>query len=117
MKWVAWILLFGLIPLYLLGAAFKLHLLTAEMSIHLALRFFAGFVILGMFVFYEKLMKFRHSVILLFALVLADDIADYVRDVDSFKFEMFIMDGFMLLWGALTGFVFIKQIKKYSQMP
>jgi hypothetical protein len=115
MKWVVLILVFGLIPLYFLGAAFKLHLLTAEMSTHLAIRFFAGFIILGVIVFYERLVKFKHSIIILFALVLADDIADYFRDVNSFKFEMFIMDGFMLLWGAFAGFVFIKQIKKYNQ--
>lgn len=111
MKWVGAILFAGLIPLYFLLAAFKLHLDNWEIVIHIAIRFLLGFAILGVFVFYEHALKLKSSVYIIIGLVLADDVADYFRNVDTFTFQFMILGVYMLLWGALTGYVFMRQAK------
>jgi hypothetical protein len=44
--------------------------------------------------------------------VLADDIWDYVRKIDSLTPEVMLHSIYMLLWGAVMGFVAITAIKK-----
>lgn len=112
MKLIGFITLVGLILLYFLGAAFKLQMLTSEMLIHIGIRYVIGFFILGVFVFYEQKIRFKSSVYLILALVLSDDIYDYSRNVDSFKFESILLGAYMLAWGALTGFAFMKLVKR-----
>lgn len=112
MKLVGFILLMGLILLYFLDAALKVPMLSTEMLIHSSIRFFTGFIILGIGVFYEHKIRFKSSVYLVLALVLADDIADYYRNVDSFKLEIMILGAYMLFWGALTGYFFMKNAKR-----
>jgi hypothetical protein len=48
------------------------------------------------------------------ALVLADDVWDYFRHVDSFSPEMMLHSIYMLLWGALTGYVVMRYFKDKS---
>ena len=112
MKLVGFITLAGLILLYFLDAAFKLQMMTPEMLIHIGIRYFAGFIILGIFVFYEHKIRFKSSVYIVLALVLSDDIFDYIRNVDSFKLEIIMLGAYMLIWGALTGFAFMKYAKR-----
>ena len=116
MKWVVSILLAGLIPLYFLLAAFKLHLDNWEIVIHIAIRFFLGFTVLGIFVLHEQTLKFKNSIFIIIALVLADDIADYIRHVDTFTFQFKILGVYMLIWGALTGYVFMRQIRNRESL-
>lgn len=101
----------GLFVLYVMGVAFRLDLLTAEMIGHVAIRFAAGFLILGFGVFYEHLFRLKHSLWFILTLFLADDVYDYYRNVDSFKFEMLILSIYMLLWGALIGYLTMKALK------
>jgi len=101
----------GLILLYFVDAAFKLGIFSAELFIHSLIRFVTGFFILGIGVFYAHLIRFKISIYIVLALVLADDIWDYFRHVDSFSPEIMLHSIYMLLWGALTGYVIIRQFK------
>ncbi len=111
MKLIGIVTIAGLILLYFMDAAFKLQIMNLEMLIHSALRFFTGFILIGIGVFYAHKIKLKSAVYLILALVLADDIMDYVRKVEDFRFEITIHGIYMLLWGSLTGYVFMKQLK------
>ena len=111
MKLIGIVTVAGLILLYFMDAAFKLDLMNLEMLTHSALRFFTGFILIGIGVFYAHKIKLKNAVYLILALVLADDIMDYVRKVEDFRFEITIHGIYMLLWGSLTGYVFMKQLK------
>jgi len=112
MKLTGLILFLGLIILYFLDAAFRLEMLSMEMLGHIGLRFLIGFLILGIGVFYEHAIRFKSSVLIILALVLGDDIFDYYRHVNSFTPEVMLLGIYMLLWGALTGYVTARQIRK-----
>lgn len=104
----------GLLLLYFVDAALKINVFTTEMLIHSGLRFFTGFVILGIAVLYGHLLKFKTAIFLVLALVLADDTMDYFRNINSFSFEVMLHGIYMLLWGAVTGYAFIKSRKAKS---
>ena len=111
MKTSVLVMIAGLILLYFVDAAFKIQIMNWEMLIHSALRFFTGFVLIGIGVFYAHKIRLKSAVYLILALVLADDIMDYFRKVDSFSFEVMLHSIYMLLWGSLMGYVFMKQSK------
>ena len=111
MKLISIVTVAGLTLLYFMDAAFKLHIMNLEMLTHSALRFFTGFILIGIGVFYAHKIKLKNAVYLILALVLADDIMDYFRKVEDFRFEITIHGIYMLLWGSLTGYVFMKQLK------
>ena len=111
MKLIAIVTVAGLMLLYFMDAAFKLQIMNLEMLIHSALRFFTGFILIGIGVFYAHKIKLKTAVYLILALVLADDIMDYVRKVEDFRFEITIHGIYMLLWGSLMGYVFMKQLR------
>lgn len=90
MKLIGIVTVAGLILLYFMDAAFKLDLMNLEMLTHSALRFFTGFILIGIGVFYAHKIKLKNAVYLILALVLADDIMDYVRKVEDFRFEITI---------------------------
>jgi hypothetical protein len=99
----------GLILLYFLDAAFKLSLLDTELLIHSVIRFVTGFFLMGIGVFHTHKLKLKSAAYIALVLVLADDVFDYVRQVDSFKPEVMLHSVFMLLWGALVGYLIMRQ--------
>jgi hypothetical protein len=109
MKLVSIVIIAGLILLYFIDSAFKLNPFNSEMLIHSGLRFLAGFLVLGIGVFYAHQIRLKFAIGLILALVLGDDIWDYTRDVNSFSFEVMLHSIYMLLWGSLTGYVLMKQ--------
>ncbi|MGZ4992254.1 MAG: hypothetical protein ACXV8S_16005 [Methylobacter sp.] len=109
MKSVSIVIIAGLILLYFIDSAFKLNPFNAEMLIHSGLRFFTGFLVLGIGVFYGHKIGLKIAVSLVLALSLDDDIWDYTRNVDSFSFEVFLHSLYMLAWGSLTGYVLMRQ--------
>ena len=111
MKLVSLVMIAGLILLYFVDAAFKIQIMNWEMLIHSALRFFTGFVLIGIGVFYAHKIKLKYAVYVVLVLVLTDDIIDYFRNVKSFNFEVMLHSIYMLLWGALMGYVVMKQLK------
>lgn len=109
MKLVSTVIIAGLILLYFIDSAFKLNPFESEMLIHSGLRFLTGFLVLGIGVFYTGKIRLKYALCLVLALVLADDIWDYTRDINSFSFEVMLHSIYMLLWGSLTGYVFMKR--------
>lgn len=111
MKSVGIVMIVGFILLYFVNAAFKVDIWREEILIHSGIRFFAGFIAIGIWVFYKYRVRFMSVFYVVLALVLADDIWDYFRDVNSFKPEAMLHSSYMLLWGALAGYVAARQLK------
>lgn len=101
----------GLIIVYFLNSAFKITILELELLTHCALRFVTGFFLLGIGVFYAHQLTFKTAIYLVLGLVLADDIFDIYRQVDSFKPEILILSVYMLLWGSLVGYLAARHLK------
>lgn len=109
MKLVSIVIIVGLILLYFIDMAFKLNPFNVEMLIHSGLRFLTGFLVLGIGVFYTGKIRLTFALALVLSLALADDIWDYVRDVNSFSFEVMLHSIYMLVWGSVTGYVLLRQ--------
>ena len=108
MKLISIVTIAGFILLYFVNAAFKIQIMNWEMLIHSAIRFFTGFILIGVSVFYAHKIRLKSAVYLILVLVLADDIIDYYRNVNSFSFEDTLHGVYMLLWGSLMGYVYMK---------
>lgn len=111
MKSVSIAVVVGFILLYFVNAALKFDLFNWEMLIHSAIRFFTGFIILGIGYFYEHKIQFKISIYLVLGLFLADDLLDYFRNTTTFSIELILYGIYMLIWGSLVGFLFIRFIK------
>jgi hypothetical protein len=105
------VMIAGLFLLYFVDAAFKIQIMNWEMLIHSALRFFTGFILIGVSVFYAHKIRLRSAVFLVLLLVLADDIMDYYRKINSFSSEVTLHGVYMLLWGSLMGYAYMKYSK------
>lgn len=105
MKWLnVVVFLVGLTLLYFIDVAFRLNLFHAELLVHSLIRFFIGFILLGVSVFYAHWLRFKMAGYIALALVLGDDVWDYFRDVNSFRFEIMLHSLYLLCWGALSGY-------------
>jgi di/tricarboxylate transporter len=111
MKAVGVVMVVGFILLYFVNAAFKVDIWQEEILIHSAIRFFAGFIAIGIWVFSKHRIRFMNVFYVVLALVLADDIWDYFRNINSFRPEAMLHSSYMLLWGALAGYVSARQLK------
>jgi hypothetical protein len=112
MKLVTIAITIGLILLYFVNAALKVDIFNWEMLIHSGIRFFTGFIILGISYFYAHKLKLKISIFLVLGLVLADDVLDYYRQVTRFSVEMILHGIYMLFWGAVVGYLFMRQFKR-----
>ncbi len=110
MKLVSIVIIAGFILLYFIDSAFKVSMFDWETLIHSGMRFLAGFLVLGIGVFYAHQIKLKYAVGLVLILALGDDIWDYTRNIDSFSFEVLLHSLYMLAWGALTGYVLMKRL-------
>jgi hypothetical protein len=108
MKLISLVIIAGFILLYFIDSAFKLDPFNTEMLMHSGLRFLTGFLVLGIGVFYTGKIGLKFALCLILILVLADDIWDYTRNVQSFSFEVMLHSIYMLLWGSLTGYLLMK---------
>lgn len=115
MKLISSVMMLGLVLLYFMDIAFRINMLNLEMFIHSVIRFFIGFILLGAGVFYAHRLRFKTAVFVVLALVLADDIMDYFRNVDSFSFEIMFHGIYMLLWGSLVGYLFMRDWRKNEE--
>ena len=105
------IIVFSLILLYFIDAALKIENLNLEMATHNAVRFVTGFVVLGIWVWSKHRLKLKAAMYLVLALLISDDIFDYVRNINTLKFEFLIHDTVVLIWGALLGYFVTKDVK------
>lgn len=110
MKLVSIVIIVGFILLYFINSAIEVSMFDLETFIHSGLRFLAGFFVLGIGVFYAHQIKLKYAIGLLLLLAIGDDIWDYTRDVNSFSFEVLLHSLYMLAWGALTGYLFMKRL-------
>jgi hypothetical protein len=117
MKLVSLVMIAGVVLLYFVDAALKIQVMNWEMLIHSAFRFFTGFVLIGIGVFYAHKLRLKNAVYLVLALILADDIIDYTRNINSFNFEDLLHGVYMLLWGSLMGYVVMKHFKDKADKP
>ena len=110
-------LIIGMIFLYFLDAAFQIDNLNMEMFTHNAVRFVTGFVFLGIWVWSKHKLRFKVAMYFILALLVSDDIVDYIRDINNLNLEMFIHDTFVLLWGAVIGFFHMRNLKRKNASP
>ncbi|MGR9052670.1 MAG: hypothetical protein ACU84J_08480 [Gammaproteobacteria bacterium] len=111
MKILLPIVIVGLIVQYFMDSAFDIHNMNLEMSIHNTVRFVAGFVFLGIWVWYGHRMKLKVALYFVLALLISDDIMDYLRNINSLKLEIVLHDSYIVLWGAITGYFFMRSLK------
>lgn len=105
-------LLTGLLILYFIDAALSIDNLSIEMLTHNLVRFFSGFVFLGIWNWYRHRLKLKVSLYLILIFLVSDDIYDYIRNIDTLNFEMLLHDLFIVIWGAVSGYFFIKSCNK-----
>jgi hypothetical protein len=105
-------LLIGLVILYFIDAAFNIDNLNREMFLHNLVRFFSGFVFLGIWNWYKHKLKIKVALYLILAFIVSDGVFDYVRNIDNLTFEMLFHDSYVVIWGATSGFFFEKLFKK-----
>jgi di/tricarboxylate transporter len=111
MKSVGIVMVVGFILLYFVNAAFKVDIWHQEILIHSAIRFFTGFIAIGIWFFLKHKIRFMNVLYIILAVAFADDIWDYFRNINSFQFEAELHGAYMLLWGALAGYVFARHLK------
>lgn len=112
MKSVYIAIVLGLVLLYFVNAAVKVDIFNWEMFIHSCIRFFAGFIVLGISYFYEHKLSLKIAIYLVTVLVLTDDMLDYFRNVDSFSAEFMLHNIYMLTWGSLLGYLTMRHLKR-----
>jgi hypothetical protein len=112
MKKLLFSLIVGLIPFYLLNIAFHINVFDIEMFLHILVRFIAGFLIFGIWVWYWHKLKVKYAIVIIVFLFLTDIVFDYFRNVYNFNFEMLIYDFYTMIWGSISGFIFIKYLNK-----
>lgn len=111
MKLVNIAIIIGFILLYFVNAALKIDIFNSEMLIHSGIRFLTGFLILGIGYFYQHKLQLKIAIYLVLALMLADDVLDYFRHVDSFSAEFMVHNIYMLLWGCVVGYLTMRYFK------
>lgn len=115
MKMLIFSLIVGVVLLYFLNIALlRGPILDLEWSIHAAIRFIAGFFILGVSCFYEHAIKFKNAMYIIAFIVIADYIYDYYNLTYRLKFEIILHGIFMIIWGAFLGYLTAKYIKERS---
>lgn len=114
MKTILPTVIIGLIVLYFMDSAFHIDNWSGEMFVHNIVRFVAGFVFLGIWVWYKHRLKLKVALYFVLALLVSDEIMDYMRDIDTLSLEMAIHDLFMVFWGSLIGFFYMRGLKRKS---
>ncbi|MDD2800162.1 MAG: hypothetical protein PHC94_06230 [Methylobacter sp.] len=115
MKMLIFSIIVGAFLLYFLNIAIlKTPLLDLHWSIHAGLRFLIGFIILGVSCFYAHAIKFKTAVYITACIVAMDYIYDYYAQAHRFNFEIILHGIFMMVWGAILGYLTAKSIKEKS---
>lgn len=115
MKMLVVCFILGVIALYFLNIALlKAAVLDLEWSIHAAIRFFAGFILLGISYFYAHALKLKNALYLIACIVAIDYVYDYYAQNYHFKFEIMLHGIFMIIWGAFLGYFTAKYIRDQS---
>ncbi len=112
MKILVFSFIIGIISLYFLNIALlKTPILTLDWSIHAGLRFLVGFLVLGVSCFYAEAITFKKALYITACIITADYIYDYFSQTYKFQFEIILHGIFMMVWGAVLGYLTAKYIK------
>ncbi|MGZ8911274.1 MAG: hypothetical protein ACXW09_14980 [Methylococcaceae bacterium] len=115
MKMLVFSFIIGVVFLYFLNIAIlKAPILDLDWSIHAGIRFLLGFIILGVSCFYADVITFKNALYITICILTADYIYDYYTQTYRFKFEIILYGIFMILWGAILGYLTAKYIKERS---
>ena len=113
MKILVFSIIVGSVLLYFLNIALlKTPLLDLHWSIHAGLRFSAGFFILGISYFYAKALTFKNALYITVCILIVDYIYDYNIAAYRLNFEIILHGIYMLIWGAILGYLTARQIKE-----
>lgn len=109
MKMLVFSIIVGFVLLYFLNIAiFEAPVLNLIWSIHAGVRFFAGFLILGVSAFYAKALTFKTALYIMACIVAVDYLYDYYMQDFRFNFEIILHGIFMIIWGAILGYLTAK---------
>ena len=112
MKLLIFFILIGTVMLYFINIAIlKTPILDYDWSIHASLRFFVGFFILGISCFYTNAVNFKKAIYITAGIVIADYIYDYYVQAYRLKLEIILHGIFMIVWGAVLGYLTARYIK------
>lgn len=113
MKMLIFASIVGVVLLYFMNIALlKTPLLDLHWSIHAGIRFLIGFILLGVSFFYAHALKFKTAVYITACIVATDYIYDYYAHPYKFNLEIILHGIFMMIWGAILGYLTAKCIKK-----
>lgn len=115
MKKLSSTLVFGVILLYFIDIALRIEPLDIEMLTHNLVRFFSGFVFLGILVWHNQKLKFKFAMYCILIFLISDDIYDYLRTINNLRLEMLLHDLYLVVWGAISGFFFMRYL--YKKIP
>jgi len=113
MKILIFSFIVGIVLLYLLNIAIlKTPLLDLHWSIHAGIRFWVGFFLLGVSFFYAHAMSFKKTVYITGFIVTTDYLYDLYTQTSGFELETLFHGIFMIIWGAILGYLTAKYIKE-----
>jgi len=113
MKMLVFSFIVGIVLLYFLNIALlKTPLLDLHWSIHAGIRFLIGFILLGVSFFYAHAVKFKSAVYITACIVAIDYLYDYYAHPYRFNLEIILHGIFMMIWGAILGYLTAKYIKE-----
>ncbi|WP_031436717.1 hypothetical protein [Methylobacter tundripaludum] len=113
MKMLVFSFIAGIVLLYLLNIAIlKTPLLDLHWSIHAGIRFLAGFFLLGISFFYAHAMSFKKTAYITGFIVTTDYLYDLYTQTSGFELETLLHGIFMIIWGAILGYLTAKYIKE-----
>jgi len=113
MKMLVLAFIVGIVLLYFLNIALlKTPLLDLNWSIHAGIRFLAGFIVLGVSFFYAHVLKFKQAIYITACIVAADYIYDFYTQSYRLKLEIILHGIFMMVWGAILGYLTAKYIRE-----
>jgi hypothetical protein len=105
------VLIGGLILQIFVDAAFKVDGIALTMVIHKGIYFFTGFFILGFTLYFDRNIGWKTVLCLIVAMLVLDELVDFLRGFDDTRFLMFIHNAYMIAWGALCGYLLLRKME------
>lgn len=106
MKTLGFTFIIGVFFLYFLNIAIlKSATPNMEWTIHAGTRFVIGFFVMGVSYFYAKALSFKQALKLTLIIVILDYLVDYYIESYRLNFEIILHGIYMLVWGALMGYL------------
>ena len=112
-----WFVFFsGGIFFYFLDQAFKVELFTTETVLNNMYHFFAGFIYLAWSLRLNLKNKLKYFILLAAVILFIDEMNDYLRHYRTFTFIELFYNLYLLLWGALCGYVYLISPKRKERL-